>query len=74
MVDKRNEKIGYKIREHSENKVPILFIIGNKEIEKKEVSIRRLGSKDQKNIDLEEALTIIELEALPPDLARMKKT
>ena len=74
LVDKRNEKIGYKIREHSENKVPILFIIGNKEIEKKEVSIRRLGSKDQKNIDLEEALTIIELEALPPDLARMKKT
>ena len=73
-VDKRNEKIGYKIREHSENKVPILFIIGNKEIDKKEVSIRRLGSKDQKNIDLEEALTIIELEALPPDLARMKKT
>ena len=54
--------------------MPILFIIGNKEIEKKEVSIRRLGSKDQKNIDLEEALTIIELEALPPDLARMKKT
>ena len=74
LVDKRNEKIGYKIREHSENKVPILFIIGNKEIDKKEVSIRRLGSKDQKNIDLEEALTIIELEALPPDLARMKKT
>ena len=74
MVDKRNEKIGYKIREHSENKVPILFIIGNKEIDNKEVSIRRLGSKDQKNIDLEEALTIIELEALPPDLARMKKT
>ena len=74
LVDKRNEKIGYKIREHSENKVPILFIIGNQEIEKKEVSIRRLGSKDQKNIDLEEALTIIELEALPPDLARMKKT
>ena len=74
LVDKRNEKIGYKIREHSENKVPILFIIGNKEIEKKEVSIRRLGSKDQKNLDLEEALTIIELEALPPDLARIKKT
>ena len=74
MVDKRNEKIGYKIREHLENKVPILFIIGNKEIEKKEVSIRRLGSKDQKNLDLEEALTTIELEALPPDLARMKKT
>ena len=74
LVDKRNEKIGYKIREHSENKVPILFIIGNKEIDNKEVSIRRLGSKDQKNIDLEEALTIIELEASPPDLARMKTT
>jgi len=72
-VDKRNEKIGYKIREHSENKVPILFIIGNKEIEKKEVSVRRLGSKDQNNIDLTAALTKFKGEALPPDLARMNK-
>ena len=72
-VDKRNEKIGYKIREHSENKVPILFIIGNKEIEKKEVSVRRLGSKDQNNIDLTAALAKFKGEALPPDLARMNK-
>ena len=72
-VDKRNEKIGYKIREHSENKVPILFIIGKKELEKKEVSVRQLGSKDQVNLDLEKALLKFKSEALPPDLARMNK-
>ena len=72
-VDKRNEKIGYKIREHSENKVPILLIIGNKELENKEVSVRQLGSKDQVNLDLNKALLKFKSEALPPDLARMNK-
>ena len=72
-VDKRNEKIGYKIREHSENKVPILLIIGNKELENKEVSVRQLGSKDQVNLDLNKALIKFKSEALPPDLARMNK-
>ena len=72
-VDKRNEKIGYKIREHSENKVPILLIVGNKELENKEVSVRQLGSKDQVNLDLNNALLKFKSEALPPDLARMNK-
>ena len=72
-VDKRNEKIGYKIREHSENKVPILLIIGNKELENREVSVRQLGSKDQVNLDLNKALLKFKSEALPPDLARMNK-
>ena len=72
-VDKRNEKIGYKIREHSENKVPILLIIGNKELENKEVSVRQLGSKDQVNLDLNKALLKFKSEALPPDLARINK-
>ena len=70
LLDNRNEKIGYKIREHSENKIPILFIIGNKEIESKQVSVRRLGSKEQINLDLIEALDKYKLQALPPDLAR----
>ena len=72
-MDKRNEKIGYKIREHSENKVPILLIVGNKELENKEVSVRQLGSKDQVNLDLNNALLKFKSEALPPDLARMNK-
>jgi len=70
LLDNRNEKIGYKIREHSENKIPILFIVGNKEIESKQVSVRRLGSKEQINLDLIEALDKYKLQALPPDLAR----
>ena len=70
LLDNRNEKIGYKIREHLENKIPILFIVGNKEIESKQVSVRRLGSKEQINLDLIEALDKYKLQALPPDLAR----
>ena len=69
-LDKRNEKIGYKIREHSENKIPILFIVGKKELLDKEVSIRCFGSKDQFNLSLQEALVKFKKEALPPDLAR----
>ena len=70
LLDNRNEKIGYKIREHSENKIPLLFIVGNKEIESKQISVRRLGSKEQINLDLVEALDKYKLQALPPDLAR----
>ena len=70
LLDNRNEKIGYKIREHSENKIQILFIVGNKEIESKQVSVRRLGSKEQINLDRIEALDKYKLQALPPDLAR----
>jgi threonyl-tRNA synthetase len=70
LLDKRNEKIGYKIREHSENKIPILFIVGKKELLEQEVSIRCFGSKDQFNLSLQEALVKYKEEALPPDLAR----
>ena len=45
-VDNRNEKIGYKIREHSDKKVPIILVVGDKENKSDSVSIRRLGSKD----------------------------
>jgi threonyl-tRNA synthetase len=70
LLDKRNEKIGYKIREHSENKIPILFIVGKKELLEQEVSIRCFGSKDQFNLSLQEALVKYKEEALAPDLAR----
>ena len=73
LLDNRNEKIVYKIREHSEKKVPILLVLGEKEQERKTVSVRRLGSKNQENIDLNKALEAFKLEALPPDLARLKK-
>ena len=58
-VDNRNEKIGYKIREHSDNKIPILIIVGEKEIENKSVSIRRLGSKEVSKKSLDEFIQYI---------------
>ena len=61
-VDLRNEKISYKVREHSSRKVPIIMAIGKNEKANKTVSIRRIGSKDTEVIDLDEALKIIEKE------------
>ena len=71
--DKRNEKIGYKIREHLEKKIPIILIVGKKEAEMETVSIRRLGTQEQKIVGLNEALASIKIEAMPPDLARIRK-
>ena len=67
-VDTRNEKINYKVREHSLAKVPVLAVVGAKEAETGAVSIRRLGDKHQKVLDLTEALTSLTEEATPPDL------
>ena len=61
-VDLRNEKISYKVREHSSRKVPIIMAIGKNEKANETVSIRRIGSKDTEVIDLDEALKIIEKE------------
>ena len=61
-VDLRNEKISYKVREHSSRKVPIIMAIGKNEKANETVSIRRIGSKDTEIIDLDEALKIIEKE------------
>lgn len=66
--DLRNEKINFKVREHSVAKVPVLFIVGKKEVADKTVSIRRLGSKDQETLDLKAAIHNLEAEATPPDL------
>jgi threonyl-tRNA synthetase len=71
-IDLRNEKINYKVREHSLAKVPVMLVCGKREAEEKTVNIRRLGSRDQVSMGLEEALGAIIDEATPPDLKRRK--
>tara|TARA_Y100000590_G_scaffold433894_1_gene551504 strand:+ start:11896 stop:13806 length:1911 start_codon:yes stop_codon:yes gene_type:complete len=65
-LDNRNEKISYKIREHSSNKIPIILIVGKKEIENQSVSIRRLGSNDQQVQPLRTTIEQIKNESLMP--------
>ncbi|MCY4032347.1 MAG: threonine--tRNA ligase [Hyphomicrobiales bacterium] len=67
-TDIRNEKINYKVREHSHGKVPAILVVGDKEAESREVSLRRLGSKEQTSLTLDEAVETFVQEALPPDL------
>ena len=69
-ADLRNEKISYKVREHSLAKVPALLAIGKNEAAERTVSIRRLGSNAQETKTLDEALAAFVVEATPPDLAR----
>jgi threonyl-tRNA synthetase len=66
-ADLRNEKINYKVREHSLVKVPVLLVVGRKEAAERTVSIRRLGSPDQKSMGLDEALKALAAEAITPD-------
>jgi threonyl-tRNA synthetase len=68
-VDFRNEKINYKIREHSLAKVPVIAVVGRKEAENGEVALRRLGGEGQKVLSLEDAVRALIQEATPPDLA-----
>jgi threonyl-tRNA synthetase len=67
-ADLRNEKITYKVREHSHAKVPALLVVGKKEAAEGLVSLRRLGSQEQKVMPMEEALALLAKEATPPDL------
>lgn len=69
-TDFRNEKINYKVREHSVAKVPVILVCGNREAEQGAVNIRRLGSRDQQSMPLEEAVELLREEALPPDVRR----
>jgi threonyl-tRNA synthetase len=69
-VDLRNEKINYKVREHSLAKIPVLLVVGKKEAEERTVSIRRLGSQAQSSMPLDAALAALVAEATPPDLKR----
>ncbi len=68
-ADIRNEKINYKVREHSVGKVPVILAIGKKEVEERTVSTRRLGDKQSKVQPLNEIVSQLSQEALPPDLA-----
>jgi threonyl-tRNA synthetase len=72
-ADMRNEKINYKVREHSLAKVPVLLVVGKKEAAERSVSIRRLGQEDQQVMPLDAALKMLADEAVPPDLKRAQK-
>jgi threonyl-tRNA synthetase len=67
-LDLRNEKITYKVREHSLAKVPVLLVVGKKEAAEQTVSIRRLGSQAQSSATLADALAALAEEATPPDV------
>ncbi|WP_210359293.1 threonine--tRNA ligase [Sphingomonas beigongshangi] len=67
-TDLRNEKINYKVREHSVAKVPVLLVVGKREAEEGKVAIRRLGSQAQQIVTLDEAIAMLREEATPPDL------
>jgi threonyl-tRNA synthetase len=69
-ADLRNEKINYKVREHSLAKVPVLLVVGKREAEERTVSLRRLGSDRQEVMPLSTAFERLADEAVPPDLKR----
>ena len=70
--DLRNEKINYKVREHSLAKVPVLLVVGKKEAAERTVSVRRLGQEKQEVMPLEAALMALADEAIAPDVRRLK--
>ncbi|MBD3679824.1 MAG: threonine--tRNA ligase [Rhodobacteraceae bacterium] len=67
-ADTRNEKINYKVREHSVGKVPVILAIGNREVEERTVSVRRLGENRTETKSLDEIAADLTLEATAPDL------
>jgi threonyl-tRNA synthetase len=69
-ADLRNEKINYKVREHSVQKVPVILVVGKREMDERTVNIRRLGSQNQSSMSLEAAIEALAAEATPPDLKR----
>ena len=69
--DFRNEKISYKVREHSVMKVPFILAVGGREAEASTVALRRLGSSDQQVLDMKDALSALRDESLPPDLRKV---
>ena len=68
-ADTRNEKINYKVREHSVGKVPVILAIGQREVDDRTVSLRRLGEKTTRTVALDEVVPELAGEATPPDLA-----
>ncbi|WP_069305797.1 threonine--tRNA ligase [Methylobrevis pamukkalensis] len=67
-IDLRNEKINYKVREHSLAKVPLIFVCGKREAEESGINVRRLGSQHPKAMTLDEAVAMVVAETVPPDL------
>ena len=72
-LDLRNEKINYKVREHSLAKKPALLVVGKKEAAERTVSIRRLGSDSQHVVGLDAALEALVEEAVAPDVRRARQ-
>jgi len=66
VADTGNEKIGYKVREHSVAKVPVIIAVGRREAEQRSVSLRRLGSSSQEALALADAVARLKAEAAPP--------
>ncbi|MEK9643094.1 MAG: His/Gly/Thr/Pro-type tRNA ligase C-terminal domain-containing protein, partial [Paracoccaceae bacterium] len=67
-ADLRNEKINYKVREHSVGKVPVILACGMREVEENSVTVRKLGEKETYSRSLAEITTELSTEATPPDL------
>jgi threonyl-tRNA synthetase len=67
-TDVRNEKINYKVREHSLAKVPYLLVVGRREAEERTVAIRTLGEDGQRVMSLDDAVAMLRDGAIPPDL------
>jgi threonyl-tRNA synthetase len=72
VLDIRNEKINYKVREHSLAKLPVILVCGRREAEEGTVNVRRLGSREQKAMTLGEAVAALSEEAVAPDVARLR--
>ena len=68
IIDNRNEKINYKIREHSVSKIPVLMICGAKEVQNKTITIRRFGLEQQQTMSLDEAMDKLSLESRTPSI------
>ena len=73
IVDNRNEKINYKVREHSVSKIPIIAVVGEKELRTRSINVRRLGHKDSKTISLKDAIRELSIEAIPPDIKELNQ-
>jgi threonyl-tRNA synthetase len=69
-TDLRNEKINYKVREHSLAKVPNLLVVGKREADEGTVALRQLGSERQQVLGLAAVIEMLQRDALPPDLAQ----
>ena len=67
-ADLRNEKINYKVREHSLAKVPHMLVVGKREADERTVALRTLGEQEQKVLPLDEAIALLKSAARPPDL------